>query len=276
MGEWMSAEAHVAVPADVDLNPWLRTETAGEFSRVALHQTADGTAPAPIDALLATAGELGFQWEWEHERRLLTDGCSDLQVNYGLGDEFTTLGDALRQAGWGYHFESTGKYEIPGECWEWMPGWPAERQLTQAGEVTALDACALRAAITEARDAGVDLAQHLTALLAPWPGWHHTEPNASAPAVGPDLSAYQAMQAVADDYESVLLETLAVRADLLWQCPIEGWVNTLDASACDGCGTERGAPCRYPNCDAPAEVVEADQPLCWTHGDEFRASRQEQ
>ncbi|HWL41806.1 MAG TPA: hypothetical protein VNQ73_02595 [Ilumatobacter sp.] len=94
-------------------------------------------------------------------------------MNYGLGDEFSNLAETLRTTGWGYHFESAGKYELPGECWEWMPGWTAERQLTQSGESKTLDACALAAGIEEARSAGRDIAEHLTEILGPWPGWQH-------------------------------------------------------------------------------------------------------
>lgn len=177
MGEWMSAEVHVRVPDDAAIDRWLRATTDRYgFEHVVLAVTDEGAVTTPpIDDLLATAERAEFEWEWEPERRLLSSGGSgELQVNYGLDEWFTDLAGALRNVGWGYHFESAGKYEIPGECWEWMPGWPRERALVQAGESKALDAAGLRAALTEAADSDVDPGDYLTALLAPWPGWART------------------------------------------------------------------------------------------------------
>jgi len=174
MGERMSAEVHVRVPDDADIDPWLCTRHdryRPEYHVLAAAHDDDMVIPAPISDLLATATEAGFEWEWEPDRRLLSDGTSDFQVNYGLDEWFSGLAERLRNAGWGYHFESAGKYELPGQCWEWMPGWPAERTFVQSGESKALDADDLRAALSEASELGVDPAEHLTSVLAPWPGW---------------------------------------------------------------------------------------------------------
>lgn len=173
MGEWMSAEVHVRVPDDVEIDRWLRPGADHDRSerQVLVAPDDDVVMPSPISDLLATAGEAGFEWEWEPDRRLLRDGSYALEVNYGLDGWFTGLAQRLREAGWGYHFESAGKYELPGECWEWMPGWPAERTLVQSGESKALDASGLHAAIAEANELGLDPAEHLASLLAPWPGW---------------------------------------------------------------------------------------------------------
>lgn len=175
MGEWMSAEVHVRVPDEVDIDAWLRTATdryGYERTVLAAPERDDAaSATSPISDLLATAGEAGFEWEWEPARRLLSSGMSELEVNYGLDEWFASLAARLREAGWGYHFESAGKYELPGECWEWMPGWPSERTFVQSGESKALDAAGLRAAVVEANELGLDPAEHLTAVLGPWPGW---------------------------------------------------------------------------------------------------------
>lgn len=177
MGEWMPATVHVSVPDDADLDPWLhRTTDRYGYGRVVLAAPGDALAPPPIRDLLATARTAGFEWEWEPDRRLLSDGGGDLEVNYGLNEWFTDLASLLRAAGWGYHFESSGKYELPGECWEWMPGWPAERTFVQSGESKALDADGLRAALDEAGVLGIDTSDHLDTMLQPWPGW--TAPTA--------------------------------------------------------------------------------------------------
>lgn len=52
-----------------------------------------------------------------------------------------------------------------------MPGWPSERTFVQSGESKTLDTDGLRAALAEADESGVDLANHLNVVLAPWPGW---------------------------------------------------------------------------------------------------------
>ncbi|MGE3836098.1 MAG: hypothetical protein AB7H43_15140 [Acidimicrobiia bacterium] len=161
------------VPDDADIDTWLRSTTDhhGYERAVLTGPDSDETPPSPIGDLLATAHEAGFEWDWEPDRRLLSDGDADLQVNYGLDEWFTSLATALRAAGWGYHFESAGKYELPGECWEWMPGWPTERTFVQSGESKALDAAGLRAALDEADQLGLDPAEHLTGTLTPWSGW---------------------------------------------------------------------------------------------------------
>lgn len=171
MGEWMTATVHVCVPADAGIDTWLRRTTDRYGYERAVLAASDALAPPPIRDLLATARTAGFEWEWEPARRLLSDGCSDLEVNYGLTEWFADLAAVLRAAGWGYHFESSGKYELPGECWEWMPGWTAERAFVQSGESKALDAAGLRAALDEANALGIDAGEHLDTTLQPWPGW---------------------------------------------------------------------------------------------------------
>lgn len=174
MGEWMSAEVYVRVPDDADIDRWLvpcRDQYQPDELALGLPHDDQVTAPAPISDLLATASEAGFEWVWEPERRLLSDGTSDLEVNYGLHAWFGGLAERLRAASWGYCFESAGKYELPGECWEWMPGWPSERAFVLSGESKALDAAGLQAALAEASQHGVDPAEHLTTLFDPWPGW---------------------------------------------------------------------------------------------------------
>lgn len=175
MGEWMSATVHVRVPDDANIDACLHVRHdhhGSEYHVLAAPLAADELdVPGPVSDLLATAAEADFEWEWEPARRLLSDGGADLQVNYGLDEWFSTLAERLREAGWGYHFQSSGKYEIPGECWRWMPGWPAERTFVQSGEATALDADGVRAALAEARELDVDPLEHLTAWIAPWPGW---------------------------------------------------------------------------------------------------------
>lgn len=182
MGEWMSAEAAVLVPDDADLSAWLYpSPTSWSPDRTILGSVDHPQPPTPIMELLTMAASLGFEWEWDADSRLLTEGDHDLQVNYGLGDEFANLGSTLRSAGWGYRFTSAGKYELPGESWDWMPGWPEERQLTRAGEQNVIGADELRAAIRDTATHGYDLAQHLTALLSPWPGWTASSPAAVDP-----------------------------------------------------------------------------------------------
>lgn len=179
MGEWMSAEVHVRVPDDVDIDIWLRPSTDRyNYPRTVLGMDGDPddevSVPGVIDAMVATAAEGVFDWEWDPERRLLSDGGGELEVNYGLDDWFSDLAEVLRAAGWGYHFESSGRYEIPGECWEWMPGWLDERRLVQSGELKAIDRQGLQTALDEARRLGVDPGEYLLALMDPWPGWNHT------------------------------------------------------------------------------------------------------
>lgn len=174
MGEWMSAEVYVRVPDDFDIAPWLNptAKTDDPFQGdMVLHADTDKTPPAPLADLVAVAQANDFAWEWEPNRRLLSHGSYELQVNYGLGEDFARLGDTLRTAGWAYQFESAGKYEIPGECWEWFPDWPEQRDFVQAGEVKALSSDGLRAALAEAATLGVDPVAYLTSVLEPWPGW---------------------------------------------------------------------------------------------------------
>lgn len=178
----MSAEVYVRVPDDADIDAWLcprHDRCLPEYQVLAAPEdTPDAMIPAPISDLLDTAAEAGFEWEWEPVRRLLSEGGSDLQVNYGLHEWFSTLAARLRSAGWGYRFESSGKFEIPGECWEWMPGWHAGRTFVQSGGATALDADGFHTALVEAKELGVDPIEHLTAWFAPWPGWDHSADSA--------------------------------------------------------------------------------------------------
>lgn len=175
----MPAEVYVRVPDDARIDRWLR-RTSDRFSVertvLAVANSDEPDPPAPIDDLLTTASVAEIVWEWDADRRLLSHGDCELEVNYGLDDWFSDLATALRTAGWGYHFQSDGKYELSGECWEWMPGWPNERTFVQSGESKALDACGLRAALTEAHEHGLDPAEHVTAMLAAWPGWNTPDP----------------------------------------------------------------------------------------------------
>jgi hypothetical protein len=175
MGEWMTAEVHVRVPDDAHIERWLHLPPDRHRPDLRIldlpHDDRDKVVPAPVRDLLATATEADFVWAWEPERRLLSSSGSELEVNYGLDDQFAHLAAALRDAGWGYCFESAGKYEYPGEYWEWMPGWPRERTFVHVGGTKAFDPDRLHDALAEADTLGADPAEHLTALLAPWPGW---------------------------------------------------------------------------------------------------------
>lgn len=171
MGEWMSAEVYVRVPDEVDIGDWLHGHSDDRTVLGTSAADAAGVAPPPISDLLAAAATGDFEWVYDSRARLLASGDTELEVNFGLHDHFADVADALRAAGWGYHFESAGKYELPGECWEWMPDWPAQRTLVQAGDSKALDADNLREALAEARESGVDPGTYLATIVAPWPGW---------------------------------------------------------------------------------------------------------
>lgn len=189
MSEWAPAEVHVRVPDDFDIDPWL-TAAADRYGydRTALATPDTGTealVPAPIDALAATATTGEFEWEWDPDARLLS--VTDLEVNYGLDDWFTDLATALRTAGCAYHFESDGKYEWPGQCWEWAPGWPDEHRLIQAGDRKTLDLHDIQVGFDEARRLGVDPTDYFARLLAPWPDWiPPTPPDQPTDAPGAD------------------------------------------------------------------------------------------
>jgi hypothetical protein len=173
MGEWMAAEVHVRVPDDVDIDAWLCTgrDRYRPDRQTLTEPPGAAVVTSPVRELLAVAAAAGFEWEWEPERRLLCDGDSELEVSYGLGEQFCDLADVLHAAGWAYRFASAGKDEFPGECWEWTPGWPIVRTFVQSGGCKGIESEGLRDALDEAPALGVDPAEHLAAWLAPWIGW---------------------------------------------------------------------------------------------------------
>lgn len=55
---------------------------------------------------------------------------------------------------------------------------------------------------------------------------------------------YIALLNAADDYEADTIEALAIAIGYRWRCAC-GWVNTADATVCDGCAADHD-PDNYP------------------------------